>query len=382
MTIVFLTNFINHHQVHFADALAATEGVDYHLIQTMPMPDSFKNNGYPDYSTRPYIINAYESDQEMARARKLIDDADVAILGDAPREWGVKRIEENKVTFNNEERWFRRFHIFSHRAVRNWWHYHTRFRNKPLYMLCMGAFVPYDVSRIFAYPHKTYRWGYLTKVPEFDIESSLVEKRESKKFRLLYVSRMLKLKHPDMMVGLANYLRGKGYDFEINMYGKGEEMEEKMHALISENNLGDYVHMLGVLPNDRILDEMRKHHAFLFTSDKEEGWGAVVNEAMANGCTVVGGNRIGSVPFLIEPHKTGLIFKDRNQKSLNQCAEYLLTHRDECEQMALNGYKLLRDVWSPANGAKNFIRLAKSALAGKIDPPEYGPGSIAPIIKG
>ena len=54
------------------------------------------------------------------------------------------------------------------------------------------------------------------------------------------------------------------------------------------------------MPNAKILQEMRKHEIFLFTSDRNEGWGAVSNESMSNGCMLVGSDGIGSIPFLVK----------------------------------------------------------------------------------
>ena len=45
---------------------------------------------------------------------------------------------------------------------------------------------------------------------------------------------------------------------------------------------------------------MEKSEIFLFTSDKGEGWGAVLNESMNSACAVVASHAIGSVPFLLK----------------------------------------------------------------------------------
>lgn len=42
---------------------------------------------------------------------------------------------------------------------------------------------------------------------------------------------------------------------------------------------------------------MEKADIYLFTSDFNEGWGAVLNESMNSGCAVVASHAIGSVPF-------------------------------------------------------------------------------------
>ena len=39
MTITFISNYINHHQIPFSDALYELLGEDYHFIQTEPMEE-------------------------------------------------------------------------------------------------------------------------------------------------------------------------------------------------------------------------------------------------------------------------------------------------------------------------------------------------------
>lgn len=61
MKLVFLTNYINHHQVYLADEFYQLIGDDYRFISTMDIPIERRKLGYPDYSQRPYHIIAYES---------------------------------------------------------------------------------------------------------------------------------------------------------------------------------------------------------------------------------------------------------------------------------------------------------------------------------
>ena len=48
---------------------------------------------------------------------------------------------------------------------------------------------------------------------------------------------------------------------------------------------------------------MEQANIFIISSTHEEGWGAVVNEAMNSGCVVIGSHAAGAVPFLIENAK-------------------------------------------------------------------------------
>ena len=61
---------------------------------------------------------------------------------------------------------------------------------------------------------------------------------------------------------------------------------------------------------------MEKTGIFLFTSDRQEGWGAVLNEAMNSGCAVVASHLIGAVPFLKKKKKNGLVYSSGDRKTL------------------------------------------------------------------
>ena len=45
MTITFVSNYINHHQIPFSNAMYAQSGEDYCFIQTEPMEEERRNMG-------------------------------------------------------------------------------------------------------------------------------------------------------------------------------------------------------------------------------------------------------------------------------------------------------------------------------------------------
>ena len=171
-------------------------------------------------------------------------------------------------------------------------------------------------------------------------------------------------------------LKDMGIDFELNMYGSGPELD-RIKMLINDLDVSDCVNLCGNRSNGEILEIMRQHHIFLFTSDRNEGWGAVVNEAMSNCCAVVAGNRIGSVPFLIRHGENGLIFNDQDLKDLLYKVLYLIENPSKREEIVRNAYRSMHDLWSPRNAASSFVKLAQSALNDKLSPAANGPCSIA-----
>lgn len=366
MTLTFLTNMVNHHQIPVADELYKRFGNDYVYVAFESLPDWIKENGYQQIE-RPYILHAYESEGKYALAESLAKSSDIVVIGAASESLIKARMFENKITFHYSERWFKKvsFRLLSPRLWCFLFMNHIRFRNKRSYMLCASAFTATDVNRVFAYPDKCFKWGYFTQVPELNVEELLVKKRNTH-IKIMWCARFLKLKHPELAIQLAKYLKDKRYNFELNMFGSGEELE-KIKALTAKLDVDDVVTFQGNRPNNEILHTMQEHHIFLFTSDRNEGWGAVLNEAMSNGCTVVGSDEIGSVPFLINDGVNGCVFKSEDIKSLISKVDFLINNPEKCEEYARNGYESMRNMWSPENAAKQLVKLLESALVGNME---------------
>ena len=377
MQIVFYTNFINHHQVLVADELYQLSGGQYRFVETMPMFDWLKSGGYDDFSSRPYVLQAWKDDVSKKKAEELCINADVAIYGADSLEYQIMRAKTGKLSFEVSERWLKKgiLNLLSPRLLRNMWYYHTLFRKKPVYKLCSSAYAAGDQYKMFSYKDRCYKWGYFTRVDDYDILASL-DDRQAAEFRLMWCARFLKLKHPEMAIRLAARLKAKGYAFTLDMYGSGVELE-RMQLLARQLDVTDVVRFCGNLPNDQILEQMRCHDIFLFTSDRNEGWGAVANEAMSNGCVLVGSDAIGSVPFLVKDGENGCVFKSCDLDSLMNKVEYLLNNRTEIRRLAINGYLTMKTVWSPENAARNLMTLIDDLRNGRDTSVADGPCSKA-----
>jgi glycosyltransferase involved in cell wall biosynthesis len=377
MKLIFLSNFINHHQVPLADEFYHHLGDNYKFITTVDIPESFKKAGYPEYQKKEYLFNAYTSKDNEEKAIQLINEADVVITGSAPQRYVRQRLKKNDLTFMYGERWLKtksRIIDFPRKK------YQHRFNKKSnVYYLAASAYVPNDMKLLAAYANKIFKWGYFPAVKEIDIQKNLVVKR-NQKIRMIWCARYINWKRPEMVPVLAKYLKEKGYEFEIDMVGSGVLLP-KIEKMIRQYNLEGYVNIIGNKPNNEVLKMMRESHIFIFTSDRGEGWGAVLNEAMSSGCTVVASHEIGAVPFLLKDKENGMIFESKNNASLANKVEYLILNEGKRERMAIEAYKTIKDVWSPGNAAKQFIRLSKSFLNNEQVEIENGPCSNAHIQK-
>ena len=127
---------------------------------------------------------------------------------------------------------------------------------------------------------------------------------------------------------------------------------------------------------------MEEASIFLFTSDRYEGWGAVLNEAMNSGCAVVASHAIGSVPFLINDGKNGLIYRSGDIEDLYKKVKYLIDNKEKTAELGKNAYYAITDLWNAETAAERFKQLVQVINAGGADDLfNDGPCSKAKVLK-
>ena len=377
MKITFFSNFLNHHQTPFCDEMYKRLNVNFTFVSTKRISETRLQNGYQDCSRYVYNLNSYIDDFNYNKALQLGLHSDIVITGSAPGIFIKERLLQNKHTFRYSERLLKKgeWRLFNPHVFLSFLYYHTRYRRKNVYMLCASAYTANDLNLIFAYPQKKYKWGYFTEVKELDIERIIAQK-PTERIEIIWTARFIDLKHPELAVELAYGLKKRGYNFHLNMIGSGE-IVGYIQKLIKKLNVSECVSLLGSIPNSEVKSYMQKSNIFIFTSDRNEGWGAVLNEAMSCGCAVVASNTIGAVPYLIEHKKNGLVFKSGRLSSLLKQTESLFKNPSLRNQLSKNAYYTMLNEWNPTKAASNFILLAKSILGGQKITFEEGPCSKA-----
>lgn len=365
MKVAIYTGMMSLHQTYVADELYSICGNDFRFFEMRKNADAEKAS-FVDFANRPYLIKVWESNKGKEEAMRWAISADVARFSndDIVLPYLKARLNKNLLSFETGERWLKKgiVNILSPRLLKNVTRYHFLFRNKPFYKLCASAYAANDQYKLGTFKNRCYKWGYFTK---FDNEFDPNEKEdiETNTVSLMWCARFLKWKHPELVVKLARRLKDNDNNVHIDMYGTGAELNRNKR-LCHELGVQDMVSFRGNVPNEEILNEMRHHDIFLFTSDRNEGWGAVLNEAMSNGCTVIASNAIGAVPFLLKDGVNGMVFQSESLDSLYDKVIYLIEHPLERNGMAINAYLTIKNVWSPKQAALNFLQLSRDLLNG------------------
>lgn len=377
MIVLFLSNFFNHHQKPLSDALFELLGANYHFVETAYMSTSRKQLGwggieYPSYVIRP--------DQAFtATTQELIDSADVVIVGSAPERLLKNRIRTGKLIFRYSERPLKKgmeWKKYFPRLIL--WNLRSPFW-KPIYMLCASAYTASDYAKFGLFRNRCFKWGYFPKTYQYADSDKLIESKQPNS--IVWVARHIPLKHPEAAIELGKRLKQDGYKFSITMIGNGPLLNHTTASVIREN-LENEIHVIGAVSPEEVRTYMEASQIHIFTSDRNEGWGAVLNEAMNSACVPVVSSAVGAAAFLVEDGKNGFLYDTVDELYKN--VKYLLDHNEERTQMARAAYHTIVDEWNAENAAEQFISLVSQLLEGKKKPVvrEKGVCSKAEIIKG
>lgn len=385
MRLTFVSNYINHHQIPVSNELYRLLGDGYTFIQTEPVEKERLLMGWQDESGRlPYLKLFYEEPEE---SKKLILDSDVVVFGGTDEESYIRpRLKAGKLILRYSERIYKsgQWKAISPRGLKKKYEDHTYYRKAPVYLLCAGGYVASDFHLVRAYPDKMLKWGYFPEAKRLNKEA-LLEKHKAGTVSLMWAGRFIDWKHPELPVLLAEYLKEKGYAFQLSMVGGGE-MEGEIRRMIAEKKLEKEVTLCGYRQPLQVREMMEKTEIYLFTSDYKEGWGAVLNEAMNSGCAVLASHAIGAVPFLLKNGKNGLIFESGNRKDMEKKAEMLLKHPGERRKLGEAAYETIMQEWNAKKAAERLVEMAEKLLhfggGGEMEVSEMDRIDIVQNIKG
>lgn len=299
--IVFVVSFISPHTLPLGRALSAYSEVAF--INTMPLTEERRRLGYDVNDEKIKVYNYFENTDECS---KIIDSAECVIFAGA---FGFdvikKRVSENKLTLFMNERVFKKgiikmldprtYELIS---------FCRQLRGKNVSLLAIGNNSAKDFARLGFPKDKIFEFGYFTD------ESIITDKKTSSDTcQIVWVGRMVDFKRPLLALRAMRRLPTR---YKLTMIGSGKlfakvSLYTKRHAIA--------VDLRAEATHSEVIDAMARSHILLSTSDKGEGWGAVINEGMSSGCAVVCSDEIGCINTLAR-RDNAIIFKSGSLSSL------------------------------------------------------------------
>lgn len=172
-------------------------------------------------------------------------------------------------------------------------------------------------------------------------------------FTILTCANLIKRKNIDKLILAMKDLEG----FKLKIIGDGKELKNLQNK-VQLNSLEQKVEFLGLLPHEKVLQEMLKAYIFILPSINET-FGMVYLEAMASGCITVctkndgidGIIKDGENGFLTEPTIEGIketLLRIKNFDAVKS-ASYNL------EKIIENSLNTVKE-YTPENCAKNYLK--------------------------
>ena len=382
MKLTFFGSVLGYHQEALVCEFYNQLKEDFRFVAYQGLPEMRVKLGFEELNEKySFVVRAYEEDGRL-QAKELIQKSDIAIVGAAPS-YVIEECIKNKIhTFLYSERFFkngtwRRFvpstykHLFD-RVI--------KFSgNKYFHVLCASAYLPIDL-KMLKVETDTYKWGYFPKFIPYDIQQLMQHKSNKEEpVKILWAARFIGCKHPEKALEVATRLKRDGYSFCFTMIGGGK-LYVKVEKEIIKRGLEKEVKLAGIVPPEQVREEMVKSDIFLFTSDKKEGWGVVLNEAMNSGCAIVASYEAGSVPFVSKKGENMLIYYHNSTEELYCHVKKLIEEAKLRRYLAKNAYDTLEKTWNPSNAAKRAIEIGDNIRNNKSIQIQTGRCSHAEIL--
>lgn len=366
---------LNHHGRFVCDSMYHILGSDFKRITTQRVNEERLNLGYQQNAVTEY--NSVQINADKKTIEETVRWCDVIDFGAAPESYLAEAVKQNKIVFIRIERLFKEgtWKLIVPQVFLRYYRKYVRYRKNPnVYFLCVSGYAAKDLARIGIKGKRVLQWAYC---PEFIPLDEAALQFRNEKLQILWCGRMIGWKHPEIAVKIAEQLKDAGCQFHMKMIGTGDKYDE-IYRSVNQKKLESEVELLGAVESVRVRDYMKEADIFLATSDQNEGWGVVVNEAMNSGCAVFATKEMGSVPVLIEDEVNGFYITPGKECEIAKKIIALGNDTERMRDIKTAAYETIKNQYSPDIYARRFIELARDAIDGKEETYKYL-GSVATI---
>lgn len=372
MNIVFVSNYMNVHQISFCEAmdkiLREGGGGSFHFIAMTPFDEARHANGYRDMNDGyRWIVRAYESKAAQERAKSLCRRAELAIIAPEYTEFSDARVEVGGLTLLYSERILKRgkaLRLFPPKRKRAIKRFHYLNRSN-FGLLCAGSFVAEDMHVFDLDTSRCLKWGYFPAVAKKHFDG-----RRANDF--LWVGRMVDWKQPYRALELMSpwLLQGATATF----IGDGP-IRQRFERTVNDCGLSSSVRIIPGLCNRGVREIMCTSKMFVTSSTRREGWGAVLNEAMASGCCCLASKHAGSTDFLIEDKVNGYTWIPGENFEMHKVIEELFRNDEHRAIVGQRAARTINEIWNAETAATRLVSLAELWLTNPRSLPVlYGDG--------
>jgi len=331
-----------------------------------------------NYEDEPWIISAYKCKKSYGIFVKWFYEADIVLFSDRNLfKMAKERIKNNKLTFYFSERWWKP-PIGKGRLLHPGFIYlaitlRRLAKNVNFHYLAQGGNAAEDMRFIAKFENRIWNWGYFTDVTEHSIITKPIIKKENLRLNILYCGRLLKLKRIDTLVKAFSLTIKKYPQCHLTIIGDGTE-KKKLQELACRLLPGESYDFVSSQPPHIIREAMNCSDIFVLPSNGYEGWGAVINEAMAEGCAVIASIESGGGKSLISDMENGILFNSGNYHQLSDKINILVNDSELMNEYKIRGKQTVNHLWSPDIAANRFLKVCNAIIKKTVIPDyKFGP---------
>ena len=368
LRVLQVTNIISHHQLPLARCLAAILGDDNFRFAVTEKPDSERRQlGWKTDEEDLWILRPGEVEADLTEFERWWIEADVVFSGERLMDLMEQRTDCCKLTFYMSERWWKpplgSARLLHPRYALIAFRFRRLAASPHFHYLPIGEYAASDMRLIARFHGRMWRWGYFTSTPE-PLPSC---NRSEAGFRVLWAGRMLGWKRVDTLIQAFSGLLAQRPDATLTLVGDGPQRGSLEKLALQMLPAGSY-RFLPPQPVTEITGMMRQHHVYVLPSNAYEGWGAVVNEAMAEGCAVIASESAGAAKSIIRHDGNGLLFVPGDWRGLSELLGSLARDASVRDRLARAGQRVMVECWSPQVAAERFLSVAHAVLGGQSRP--------------
>ncbi len=238
----------------------------------------------------------------------------------------------------------------------NWWLSSSKSTSE--YLVHYGA----NPNRIFIYPFSSLHKRDINILPASEAEKEQLRKK-------------LGIEGEKVVLGAGQFIHRKGFDTAIEAWanmpkeytlliiGSGSE-EEKYREMINKKDLKN-VQIIGFQNKESLKQYYRASDVFIFPT-REDIWGLVVNEAMAQGLPVISTDAALSACELVSNGVNGYLISPDDPKALSDKLHRIFDDDKRILMMGKESIRIISD-YSIENMAKTHIEVFEKIIHDKCD---------------
>lgn len=360
MKIVFVTNGILFHQAYFCSRINHMPNVEFLCVISLPHDCEEQKVRLAVSANYDFqILDATENTTNWNDARKAIKNADLCLVGAENHDIlkGIDRVYlrysehifRNKFWFINPKTYLRfpKMLLTYQKESRTSW------------LLCASSHTKFDFNFYGLYRKKCLKFGYFPKANVgVDLSKKQFPLTTRDQVRILYVGRSIKLKHPAIAFYVLEKLRSRGCNCQLTFVSLPSKLRESLLKKYSYLVYEGFVTVIDELPPNKVMSLMASSHLFIFPSDKGEGFGATLYEAMSSKTAVIANKLAGGTDLLVENGVSGFVYKSK--KDLDSILGKISQHPNVLKTVATKAKEFIDTRYNADVAAKNLIEFAKS----------------------